>query len=82
VQDQHFQIAMFEQPDEAAFPAAAMASKVAFAGIVLVVRGMSEAALAMTFVVVGFMFMVFQIMSSPLFRHNLDISKYSLSQAP
>jgi hypothetical protein len=77
MQDQHFQIAMREKPGEPAIPAAAVA---AFAGIVLVMGRAGEAALAAVIMVVGFVFVVFQVMSSPMFRHNLDISKYSLSQ--
>jgi len=62
MQDQHFQIAMLEQPGQPAVPPAAAAMAV-FAVVVLVVRGAGEAAFAVMRVamcVVGVMFM-FQI---------------------
>jgi hypothetical protein len=77
VEDEHFQVAMLEQAGEPAVPAAAVVSMVML--VVFVVRRAGEAAFAA--VVMILMFMVFQLMSSPYFRHNLDISKYSLSQA-
>jgi hypothetical protein len=76
MQDQHFQVAMFEQAGEPAVPAAAMVAMMGL--VVFVMRRAGEAAFAVR---VGFVFVMFQLMSSPLVRHNLDISRYSRSQA-
>jgi hypothetical protein len=76
VQDEHFQVAVLEQAGEPAFPAAAVVAVMVL--VVFMVRGAGEAAFAV--VIVMFVFVVFQAMSSPYVRHNLDISKYSLSQ--